>query len=117
MRDISKHDGTSIVGGEAVVCGCDDAASCFNQYALRPPDLRLSSLVWISDDRAVSIVNEARLGFGLSARSNVSQRFSEELLVIVRCRFDAEEAALFSLETDPVLIARLAQRVALSLAT
>ena len=95
----------------------DDAANYFNQIALRPSERWKSNFVWRGADGALVIVSEMRLGFGLSASSNIAQRFSDAIIGVFRRRFDAEEDELFALETDPARVAWLARRAALSAVT
>ena len=58
------------------------------------------SLLGIGGEDLGSFVSELRLGFGVSAASNVCQRFAHALAEIFRAAFDQEEEAILQSETD-----------------
>ena len=84
------------------VCGFTDYAADFcNQLAVRPSELWLTALTWLDDDERLSFLSELRLSVGLSAASNVAQRFSHALVDLFYAVWDKSEEAVFATETDP----------------
>ena len=118
IHDISVLRFAGKVFKEPIVGFVTDFADYFSQFALHPKVMWANVVHWlklndIGDAMAGCFVNETRLGFGVSASSNVCQRFAHAVVEIFRRAFDREEAALFEAETDPDKLAYLSGRRAL----
>ena len=91
----------------------DYAADFYNQLAVRPSELWLTALTWLDDER-LSCLSELRLSFGLSAASNVAQRFAHALVDLFYAEWDKSEETVFATETDLTRLRWLKQRAELS---
>jgi len=92
---------------EELVGFVTDFKDYFNQFPVRAKYLWANIVHWrsllgISGEDLGCFVSELRLGFGMSASSNICQRFAHALAEIFRVAFDREEDELFTAETDPV---------------
>ena len=82
-----------------------DFKDYFNNFPVSSKYLWMNICHWrtllgIGGEDLGCFVSELRLGFGVSAASNVCQRFAHALAEIFREAFDREEEALFHTETD-----------------
>ena len=118
IHDISVLRFAGKVFKEPIVGFVTDFADYFSQFALHPKLMWANVVHWlklngVGDDMLGCFVNETRLGFGVSASSNICQRFAHAVVEVFRRAFDREEAELFAGETDPVKRAYLAARQSL----
>ena len=104
IHDISVLSFAGRLFKEPIVGFVTDFADYFSQFALHPKMMWANVVHWlklneIGDDMLGCFVNETRLGFGVSASSNICQRFAHAVVEVFRRAFDREEAELFAAES------------------
>ncbi len=92
-----------------------DFKDYFNNFPVNARYLWVNICHWrgilgIEGEDLGCFVSELRLGFGVSAASNVCQRFAHALAEIFRAAFDAEEEAILLSETNEIRREYLRQR-------
>ena len=107
----------------APVCAMmDDERDSFMQHNLAASELHKACFLWrrrldAPDAGDLEFLDPQCLTYGFATASNIKQRVAWALTAIVEEIFDAEEAVLFALETDPARRAYIAERAEVSLRT
>ena len=105
VHDLAVLQFAARVFGEELVGFVTDFKDYFNQFPVSTKYLWANIVHWrdllgIGGEDLGCFVSEHRLGFGMSASSNICQRFAHALAEIFRVAFDREEEELFAAETD-----------------
>jgi hypothetical protein len=105
VHDLAVLQFAARVFKEDLVGFVTDFKDYFNQFPVSAKYLWANIVHWrgllgIGGEDLGCFVSEQRLGFGMSASSNICQRFAHALAEIFRIAFDREEEELFAAETD-----------------